>query len=48
MSKDKQTCGARLPEAQGESCARSGLMGGSNVFQYAPNPTGWIDPFGFS
>ena len=23
-----------------------GLMGGSNVFQYAPNPTGWIDPFG--
>ena len=24
-----------------------GLMGGSNVFQYAPNPTGWVDPFGF-
>ena len=23
-----------------------GLMGGSNVFAYAPNPTGWIDPFG--
>ena len=23
-----------------------GLMGGSNVFQYAPNPTGWVDPFG--
>ena len=23
-----------------------GLMGGTNVFQYAPNPTGWIDPFG--
>ena len=23
-----------------------GLMGGSNVFQYAPNPTGWIDPLG--
>ena len=23
-----------------------GLMGGSNTFQYAPNPTGWIDPFG--
>ena len=23
-----------------------GLLGGSNVFQYAPNPTGWIDPFG--
>ena len=25
-----------------------GLTGGSNVFQYAPNPTGWIDPFGLS
>ena len=25
-----------------------GLMGGNNVFQYAPNPTGWIDPFGLS
>ncbi len=25
-----------------------GLMGGSNVFQYAPNPTGWIDPFGLT
>ena len=25
-----------------------GLMGGDNVFQYAPNPTGWIDPFGLS
>ena len=25
-----------------------GLMGGSNVFLYAPNPTGWIDPFGLS
>ena len=23
-----------------------GLMGGSNVFQYAPNPIGWIDPWG--
>ncbi|MFC6203718.1 RHS repeat-associated core domain-containing protein [Psychrobacter urativorans] len=23
-----------------------GLMGGNNVFQYAPNPTGWIDPLG--
>ena len=23
-----------------------GLMGGSNVFAYAPNPTGWIDPLG--
>ncbi len=21
-------------------------MGGTNVFQYAPNPTGWIDPLG--
>ena len=25
-----------------------GLMGGMNVFQYAPNPIGWIDPFGLS
>ena len=25
-----------------------GLLGGSNVFAYAPNPTGWIDPFGLS
>lgn len=25
-----------------------GLMGGNNVFAYAPNPTGWIDPFGLS
>ena len=23
-------------------------MGGTNVFQYAPNPTGWIDPFGLT
>uniref|UniRef100_UPI00259AD422 RHS repeat-associated core domain-containing protein n=1 Tax=uncultured Psychrobacter sp. TaxID=259303 RepID=UPI00259AD422 len=23
-----------------------GLMGGDNVFQYAPNPTGWVDPLG--
>ena len=23
-----------------------GLMGGNNVFQYAPNPVGWVDPFG--
>ena len=23
-----------------------GLLGGNNVFQYAPDPTGWIDPFG--
>ena len=25
-----------------------GLMGGSNTFAYAPNPTGWIDPFGLA
>ena len=25
-----------------------GLLGGMNVFQYAPNPVGWIDPFGLS
>ena len=25
-----------------------GLDGGSNVFQYAPNPTGWVDPFGLA
>ena len=25
-----------------------GLMGGFNTFQYAPNPTGWIDPFGLA
>ena len=25
-----------------------GLMGGLNVFAYAPNPTGWIDPLGLS
>lgn len=25
-----------------------GLMGGSNVFAYAPNPTGWIDPLGLA
>ncbi|NDQ31342.1 RHS repeat-associated core domain-containing protein, partial [Lactobacillus paracasei] len=25
-----------------------GLMGGNNVFQYAPNPIGWIDPFGLA
>ena len=23
-----------------------GLLGGSNVFQYAPNPVMWIDPWG--
>ena len=25
-----------------------GLMGGFNVFAYAPNPIGWIDPFGLA
>ncbi|SFN24317.1 RHS repeat-associated core domain-containing protein [Izhakiella capsodis] len=25
-----------------------GLMGGGNVYQYAPNPTGWIDPLGLT
>ena len=25
-----------------------GLMGGSNFYQYAPNPTGWVDPLGLS
>nr|WP_236871758.1 RHS repeat-associated core domain-containing protein [Burkholderia seminalis] len=25
-----------------------GLDGGFNVYQYAPNPTGWIDPLGLS
>ncbi len=25
-----------------------GLLGGNNVFQYAPNPIGWIDPWGLS
>ena len=23
-----------------------GLLGGMNAYQYAPNPTGWIDPLG--
>ena len=23
-----------------------GLLGGFNVFQYAPNPIGWVDPWG--
>lgn len=23
-----------------------GLLGGTNAYQYAPNPTGWIDPLG--
>lgn len=25
-----------------------GLMGGLNVFAYAPNPTGWVDPLGLN
>jgi RHS repeat-associated protein len=25
-----------------------GLLGGTNVYSYAPNPTGWIDPFGLA
>jgi len=25
-----------------------GLMGGMNLYQYAPNPTGWVDPFGLA
>ena len=25
-----------------------GLLGGSNVFQYAPNPVRWIDPWGLA
>ena len=25
-----------------------GLMGGFNVFAYAPNPVGWIDPWGLA
>jgi RHS repeat-associated protein len=25
-----------------------GLRGGSNLFAYAPNPMGWVDPFGLS
>ncbi|WP_230951315.1 RHS repeat-associated core domain-containing protein, partial [Burkholderia stagnalis] len=25
-----------------------GLAGGVNVYQYAPNPTGWVDPLGLS
>ena len=25
-----------------------GLLGGNNVFQYAPNPIGWIDPWGLA
>ncbi len=25
-----------------------GLLGSSNLYAYAPNPTGWVDPFGLS
>ncbi|QEM84122.2 RHS domain-containing protein [Halomonas binhaiensis] len=25
-----------------------GLLGGENLYQYAPNPTGWVDPLGLS
>lgn len=25
-----------------------GLLGGNNIFQYAPNPVGWVDPFGLN
>ncbi|MCR8661782.1 DUF6531 domain-containing protein [Pseudomonas carnis] len=25
-----------------------GLAGGGNLYQYAPNPTGWIDPWGWA
>jgi hypothetical protein len=25
-----------------------GLAGGLNVYQYAPNPLGWVDPWGLS
>ena len=25
-----------------------GLAGGWNLYQYAPNPTGWVDPLGLS
>ena len=25
-----------------------GLLGGFNVFQYAPNPIGWVDPWGLN
>jgi RHS repeat-associated protein len=25
-----------------------GLMGGTNLYQYAPNPVSWIDPWGWS
>ncbi|MCU6226783.1 type IV secretion protein Rhs, partial [Morganella morganii] len=25
-----------------------GLMGGLNLYQYAPNPVGWVDPWGWA
>ncbi len=25
-----------------------GLLGGTNLFQYAPNPVGWVDPWGLA
>jgi RHS repeat-associated protein len=25
-----------------------GLLGGDNLYAYAPNPTGWVDPFGLN
>ena len=25
-----------------------GLFGGHNLYQYAPNPTGWVDPWGLA
>ncbi|MDH2619804.1 RHS repeat-associated core domain-containing protein [Acinetobacter baumannii] len=25
-----------------------GLLGGDNVYAYAPNPVGWIDPLGLN
>ncbi|CAM2068867.1 RHS repeat protein [Sulfidibacter corallicola] len=25
-----------------------GLLGGENLYQYAPNPIGWVDPYGLS
>jgi len=48
LSKEKQGSSGGLPAAQGESYARSGLLGGNNVFQYALNPVGWINPLGLS
>ncbi|WP_366526432.1 RHS repeat-associated core domain-containing protein [Pseudomonas sp.] len=25
-----------------------GLLGGLNLYQYAPNPIGWVDPWGWA